>query len=69
VAKKKQKIINLAPLKLEFVEGATLFKLHSFNTQTMTIEVSRFENGEKRDTTTLPFAHLPKKLKKIVKPN
>jgi hypothetical protein len=69
MAKKKQKIINLQPLQLEFEENKTLFKLLSLNTQTMTIEVICYENGYKDKITTLPFAHLPKKLKKIVKPN
>jgi hypothetical protein len=35
----------------------------------MTLDVMVFENGAKEGIKTLPFAHLPKEIKKLVKPN
>jgi hypothetical protein len=35
----------------------------------MTVHVSKQEESEKKDIIDMPFAHLPKAIKKIIKPN
>jgi len=66
---KKKKIIELQHLHLEFQEQKTLYKILKLKTTTMTVETQRYENNKYQDNFELPFAHLPKKLKKIIKPN
>jgi len=67
---KKKKVINLSEQSLTFSEKERHFKLISFNPNTMEVEVSIREETEKtKKIMKMPFAHLPKELKKIVKPN
>jgi hypothetical protein len=68
MAKKKQPI-NLKKLQLSFEEKGVLYKLLEFKPSSMTIDVQRYENSILIDTFNIPFAHLPKKLKKIIKSN
>jgi hypothetical protein len=35
----------------------------------MTVDVMVFEDGLKEGVKTIPFAHLPKEIKRIIKPN
>jgi len=70
MAKNKKKVINLSDQNITFNEKERHFKLISFNPNTMEVEVSVSEDAEKvKKVMKLPFAHLPKELKKIVKPN
>jgi len=69
MAKKRAKHIDLRQAKLEFMENGISYKLLSWSPQTMSVTVARFEDGCKIDETTLPFAHLPRDLKRKVKPN
>lgn len=70
MAKNKKKVINLSDQNITFSEKERHFKLISFNPNTMELEVSITEEAlEKKKVTKLPFAHLPKELKKMIKPN
>jgi hypothetical protein len=66
---KKKPSISLIKDKLVFIEKGITYKLIHFKSSDMTIEVQRYENETFIDNFTLPFAHLPKKLKKIIKSN
>ena len=66
---KKKKLVDLKAKKIEFVLNDTLYKLESFNPNTMTLTLERLEADEKTFMRDFPFAHLPKEIKKIVKSN
>ncbi|WP_457745941.1 hypothetical protein [Sulfurimonas sp.] len=66
---KKKKTIELSNEDLEFTDKGTTYKLIRFRVENMTLDVVRYENNTKIDTANIPFAHLPKNLKKILKPN
>jgi len=66
---KKKKAVELAKKNLEFTEKNTTYKLIRFKPENMTLDVIRYENGEELGLFEIPFAHLPKALKKIIKPN
>jgi len=65
---KKKKVINLIEQDLSYVEDERDIKLISFNPNTMEVDVSISIEGEAKRVMKLPFAHLPKEMKKIVKP-
>jgi len=70
MAKNKKKVINLSDQNITFSEKERHFKLISFNPNSMEVEVSVSEESEKsKKVMKLPFAHLPKELKKVIKPN
>ena len=70
MAKNKKKVINLSEQNITFVEKERHFKIISFNPNTMDLDVSITEEGEsKKKLMKFPFAHLPKELKKLIKPN
>jgi len=70
MAKNKKKVINLSDQNITYNEKERHFKLISFNPNTMEVEVSVSEEAEKlKKVMKLPFAHLPKELKKLIKPN
>jgi len=66
---KKKKAIDLTQKKLEFTENEISYRLIRFKPENMTLDVIRYENGEKLGEFNIPFAHLPKALKRIIKPN
>jgi hypothetical protein len=66
---KKKKSIELTKDNISFQEKDTLYKLLRFYPDKMTIDTMVYENGQKQGMRNLPFAHLPKDLKKIIKPN
>ena len=68
MAKKKQSI-ELTKQNISFQEKDTLYKLVRFYPDKMTIDTMVSENGVKQGMRNLPFAHLPKEIKKIIKPN
>jgi len=70
MAKNKKKVINLSDQDISFVEKERHIKIISFNPNSMEVEVSVSEDSaEKKKVMKLPFAHLPKELKKMIKPN
>ncbi|MBA1432558.1 MAG: hypothetical protein FAF04_02925 [Epsilonproteobacteria bacterium] len=66
---KKKKAVALTQKKLEFTENEITYKLIRFKPENMTLDVIRYEKGEKLGEFNIPFAHLPKTLKKVIKPN
>lgn len=65
---KKKKVINLSDQKISYNEDEQEIKIIAFNPNTMEVEVSITVEGEKKRIMKLPFAHLPKEIKKIVRP-
>jgi hypothetical protein len=66
---KKKKNIDLRNKNLEFAENGISYKLLLFKAENMTVDVLRYENGTKLDEYNIPFAHIPKAIKKLIKPN
>ena len=66
---KKKKSIELTKDNISFQEKDTLYKLLRFYPDKMTIDTMVYEDGKKQGMRNLPFAHLPKELKKVIKPN
>jgi len=63
----KKKPIDIKSLDLSFIENGVTYHLIRYYPQTMTIDTYRYENNKKIDLFTIPFAHIPKRLKKIIK--
>jgi len=66
---KEKKSIELYERKISFKLENTSYEVIRFYPTKMTVDVMVFENGIKEGVKTLPFAHLPKEIKKIIKPN
>lgn len=66
---KNKKSIELHEKKISFKLENTSYDVIRFYPTKMTLDVMVFENGVKEGVKTLPFAHLPKEIKKIIKPN
>jgi hypothetical protein len=66
---KKKKSIELTAQEISFTEKDTLYKLMRFYPDKMTLDTMVYEAGEKQGMRNIPFAHLPKELKKKIKPN
>jgi hypothetical protein len=65
---KKKKTIDLLDRKIIFLEKKELFRVLSLNLNSMDVEVSISVEGEKKRVKKMPFAHLPKPIKKMVRP-
>jgi len=65
---KKKKVINLSEKNISFSEKESHIKIISFNPNSMEVEVCISIENEKKKITKMPFAHLPKGIKKIVRP-
>jgi len=68
MAKNKKKVINLSEQNIFFVEKERHIKIISFNPNSMEVEVSITVEGEKKKVMKLPLGHLPKEIKKLVRP-
>ncbi len=66
---KEKKSIDLSALNISFVVQKSTFKVLRFHPVKMTVDVMVYENGTKEEIKMFPFAHLPKEIKKIIKPN
>ncbi len=66
---KNKKSIELLENKISFNLERNSYSVIRFFPTKMTVDVMVFENGVKQGIKTLPFAHLPKEIKKIIKPN
>jgi len=65
---KKKKVINLSEQSISYTEDERDIKVIAFNPNTMEVDVSIIVEGEKKRVMKLPFAHLPKEIKKLVRP-
>ena len=66
---KKKKICDLSKENIEYTQENTHYKVLRFNPEYMTLHVVKFEDTGKKEIIDMPFAHLPKAIKKIIKPN
>ena len=70
MAKKKKKSVELSDKKINFMIEKTSYKAIRYYPTAMTIDVMvHDENGVKVGMQNIPFAHVPKDIKKIIKPN
>ncbi len=65
---KKKKIIDLSKKDIKYIQDNVTYKILRFNLEYMTLHVIKHEENEKREITDMPFAHLPKEIKKLIKP-
>jgi len=61
----KSKYIDLKSKNIQYLKDNEIFTLQSYNQLNMTVQVLSLTN---QTTVELPFAHLPKKIKKQVNP-
>lgn len=67
---KKKKSVELSDKKIEFTIERISYKAIRFYPSTMTLDVMVYdENGVKIGMQNIPFAHVPKEIKKLIKPN
>ena len=66
---KKKKSVELSDKKISFEIEKVKYKVIRFFPTQMSLDVMVFENGEKVGMKNLPFAHLPKEAKKLIKAN
>jgi len=66
---KKKKSVELSDRKISFEIEKVSYKAIRFFPSQMTLDVMVFENGEKQGMRNIPFAHLPKETKKLIKAN
>ncbi|MEN4045861.1 hypothetical protein [Sulfurimonas sp. NWX367] len=67
MARKKQ-THDLSKKNVEYIQDNIFYKVLRFNPSNMTVDVIKIEKNEKTNTE-MPFAHLPKAVKKSIKPN
>ena len=68
MAKKKQ-LIDLKSKNIEYSVDNIQYKIESFNPNSMTVTLLRLEDDTTQRVKDFPFAHLPKNIKKTIKPN
>ncbi|WP_457748955.1 hypothetical protein [Sulfurimonas sp.] len=66
---KKKKIYDLSAQNIEYTQDNVKYKVLRFNSSYMTVDVIKFEDENKQNIVDMPFAHLPKAIKKMIKPN
>ena len=66
----KQKSIELSNKKIKFELDREFYKIIRFYPDKMSLDIMVFQrDGSKSGIKNIPFAHLPKKIKQIIKPN
>jgi len=66
---KKKKSLELSDRKISFEMQRVAYNVIRFYPTQMTVDVMVFDNGVKEGIRNIPFAHLPKEIKKLIKPN
>ena len=67
---KKKKSVELSEKKINFKIENISYKAIRFYPTAMTIDVMvTDEDGKKTGMQNIPYAHIPKEIKKIIKPN
>lgn len=66
---KKQEIINLKNKNITYEENSISYQVLNLRKPKMTVELASFSNNTFLENKIIPFAHLPKRIKLIVKPN
>jgi hypothetical protein len=65
---KKKATIDIRAKNLRFSVKERSFHLIRYMPSSMNVEADIYENGKKTATQTLPFAQIPKELKKLLNP-
>ena len=66
----KKKVIDLVNQDIRFEVDNIHYRILKFYPSVMTLDILRFEKDQtKGELLNIPFAHLPKKIKKMIKPN
>jgi hypothetical protein len=66
---KKKEIIDFRNKNITYTLEGVKYKVLFLNKANMNVELSCYENEKLTQNKTLPFAHLPKAIKSLVKPN
>lgn len=66
---KKKEIIDFRNKNITFTQDGVEYKVLFLKKANMTVEISSIEKEKEIQVKTLPFAHLPKAIKSLVKPN
>lgn len=70
MGKNKKKSVELSDKKITFVREKTSYKVIRYYPTAMSLDVMvTQEDGTKLGMQNIPFAHIPKEVKKLVKPN
>ena len=70
MGKKQKKSIELSDKKINFMMEKISYKVIRYYPTAMSLDVMVIdENGVKLGMQNIPFAHVPKEIKKLVKPN
>jgi len=64
---KKKKSVELSDKKITFTIEKNSYKVIRFFPSLMSVDVILFEEGVKKGMTNIPFAHIPKETKKLIK--
>jgi len=64
---KKKKSVELSDKKITFTIEKNSYKVIRFFPSLMSVDVMLFEDGVKKGMTNIPFAHIPKETKKLIK--
>ena len=66
---KKKKSVELSSQNITFEIETRSYKVIRFYPSQMTLDVMVFDDGVKQGQQNIPFAHIPKEIKKLIKPN
>jgi hypothetical protein len=66
---KKKKSVELSDQKITFNILKVSYKVIRFYPSSLELDVMVHEDGEKLGMQKMAFAHIPKEIKKIIKPN
>jgi len=66
---KKKKSIELSSKKIKFTIEKREFKVIRYYPTQMSLDTIEYFNGEKIGLANIPFSHIPKEIKKLIKPN
>ncbi|WP_375723885.1 hypothetical protein LXN10_15480 [Arcobacter sp. KX21116] len=66
---KKKEIIDFKNKNITYTLEGITYKVLLLNKASMNVELSCFEKGKFTQNKTIPFAHLPKSIKSLIKPN
>jgi len=70
VGKNKKKSVELSDKKISFTRERVSYKVIRYYPTAMSLDVMvTEEDGTKLGMQNIPFAHIPKEIKKLVKPN
>lgn len=67
MAKKRQNL-DLKNKNITYIEKGITHEVIYLKASSMTVDIKCYENGNYTKTITLPFAHVPKKIKSLINP-